>query len=104
MPPSTEDRRFTDDDIHSALRNREMPLEVLRYEVTPTGLYYLPGHFDIPAVDPDSWTVEIGGLPSDHGRSPSVNCGRCRPPRWPSPPECAGNRRTLMDPFPGGMP
>ena len=29
-----------------------MPLEALRYDVTPTGLHYLLIHFDIPYVDP----------------------------------------------------
>ena len=81
MPLPSEDRQFTDDDIRSALRNREMPLEALRYDVTPTGLHYLLGHFDIPGIHPDSWRRRSGGSSSDHRRSPSVNCGRCRPPR-----------------------
>ena len=29
-----------------------MPLEALRYDVTPAGLHYLLIHYDIPALDP----------------------------------------------------
>ncbi len=104
MPLSTEDRRFTDDDIRSALRNREMPLEALRYDLTPTGLHYLLGHFDIPAVDPDTWNLEILGLVA---RPQTLTLGELR--QMPSSSiavtlECAGNGRTLMEPFPGGQP
>ena len=101
MMPPTEARRFTDDDIRSALRNREMPLEALRYDVTPTGLHYLLGHFDIPALDPDRWNLEIRGLVA---RPQTFTLGELR--QMPSSSiavtlECAGNGRTLMEPFPG---
>ena len=104
MPPPSEDRRFTDDDIRSALRNRELPLEALRYDVTPTGLHYLLGHFDIPAVNQDSWRLEIGGL---FARPRTFTLDDLR--QMPSSSmavtlECAGNGRSLMDPFPGGQP
>jgi hypothetical protein len=32
-----------------------MPLEGLRYPVTPTGMHYLLIHFDIPYVEVDTW-------------------------------------------------
>src|SRR5919206_100262 len=44
-----------------ATRNRGMPLEALRYDTTPIGLHYLLIHFDIPAVDPGSWSLRIEG-------------------------------------------
>ncbi len=53
---------FYKEEIQLALRNRGMPLEGLRYDVTPTGMHYLLIHFDIPHVDEDAWTLEIGGL------------------------------------------
>ena len=34
-----------------AARNHGMPLEALRYDVTPPGLHYLLIHYDIPFVD-----------------------------------------------------
>ena len=44
-----------------ATRNHGMPLEALRYDVTPAGMHYLLVHFDIPDVDPSMWRLEIGG-------------------------------------------
>jgi hypothetical protein len=39
------------DELQLAARNHGMPLEALRYDVTPVGLHYLLIHFDIPAAD-----------------------------------------------------
>ena len=36
-----------------------MPLEALRYDVTPLGLHYLLIHFDIPLVDPATYELTI---------------------------------------------
>ena len=52
-------------ELQLAARNHGMPLEALRWDVTPIGLHYLLTHFDIPDVDVDSWRLEVGG------RSPS---------------------------------
>src|SRR6266508_2708692 len=38
-----------------------MPLEALRYPVTPVGLHYLLIHYDIPAVDPATYRLTIDG-------------------------------------------
>ena len=40
--------RYTAEEVGLAARNRGMPLEALRYDVTPAGLHYLLVHFDIP--------------------------------------------------------
>src|ERR671914_2149513 len=55
------DGPLTFEELQLAGRNRGMPLEALRYDVTPTGLHYLLIHFDIPAVDPETWRLRIGG-------------------------------------------
>jgi len=51
-----------------------MPLEALRYDVTPAGLHYLLIHFDIPPSD-EGWSLGIGGLVERPFRclSPSSN-------------------------------
>ena len=54
--------RFTAEEVALAARNRGMPLEALRHDVTPPGLHYLLIHFDIPDADESSWNVEVGGL------------------------------------------
>ncbi len=43
---------ITDRELAQATRNRGMPLEALRHDITPVGLHYLLIHFDIPALDP----------------------------------------------------
>ena len=70
------DGPLTFEELQLAGRNRGMPLEALRYDVTPTGLHYLLVHFDIPAIDPAAWRLSLGGLvdrplaPARAGRSP----------------------------------
>ena len=49
------------DELQLAARNHGMPLEALRWDVTPVGLHYLLTHYDIPAVDPAQWRLEVGG-------------------------------------------
>jgi DMSO/TMAO reductase YedYZ molybdopterin-dependent catalytic subunit len=51
--------RYTAAEVGLAARNHGMPLEALRYDVTPAGLHYLLLHFDIP--EPRG-RLEIGGL------------------------------------------
>ena len=45
------------DELALAARNHGMPLEALRYDVTPPGLHYLLIHYDIPYVDPAAWRL-----------------------------------------------
>src|SRR4051794_19884848 len=49
------------DELALATRNHGMPLEALRYDVTPPGLHYVLTHYDIPASDPRNWRLEVGG-------------------------------------------
>ena len=53
---------ITQEELQLAARNHGMPLEALRYDVTPVGLHYLLIHFDIPAGRRDDVAVEVGGL------------------------------------------
>src|SRR5712692_4187052 len=53
--------RYTVEEVELATRNHGMPLEALRYDVTPAGLHYLLIHFDIPPSD-EGWSLGIGGL------------------------------------------
>src|SRR5689334_24744973 len=52
--------RYMQEEVALASRNSGMPLEALRYDVTPAGLHYLLVHFDIPEANPD-WALSIGG-------------------------------------------
>ncbi|HYV02738.1 MAG TPA: hypothetical protein VEM93_10470, partial [Actinomycetota bacterium] len=55
---------LTLEELQLAARNHGMPLEAMRYDVTPVGLHYLLTHYDIPAVDEAGWRLSIGGLVS----------------------------------------
>jgi DMSO/TMAO reductase YedYZ molybdopterin-dependent catalytic subunit len=95
---------LTLEELQLAGRNRGMPLEALRYDVTPTGLHYLLVHFDIPAVDPGLWRLRLDGLVG-HPIELSLDDLRARPRRTlPVTLECAGNGRARLRPRPLSNP
>jgi DMSO/TMAO reductase YedYZ molybdopterin-dependent catalytic subunit len=89
---------ISQDELQLAARNHGMPLEALRWDVTPVGLHYLLIHYDIPAVDPAAWRLSVGGrverelsLSLDELRAlPSVTRAVTM--------ECAGNGRARLEP------
>jgi DMSO/TMAO reductase YedYZ molybdopterin-dependent catalytic subunit len=81
-----------------------MPLEALRYPVTPVGMHYLLIHYDIPAVDPDAWRLELGGA-VERPASLSLADLRALPAVTRRVTmECAGNGRALLAPRPVSQP
>jgi DMSO/TMAO reductase YedYZ molybdopterin-dependent catalytic subunit len=98
------DGPLTFEELELAFRNRGMPLEALRYDLTPTGLHYLVIHWDIPPLDSSSWRLEIGG----RVRKPlelALADLRARPARTiPVTLECAGNGRARLTPRPLSVP
>ena len=90
--------KFFPEEVALALRNKGMPLEGLRYPITPTGMHYLLVHFDVPEVDTASWRLHIGGLVGKT-LSLSLNDLKARPAvSMPVTMECAGNGRAQMSP------
>ena len=84
--------------IQLALRNRGMPLEGLRYDITPTGMHYLLIHFDIPAAEEATWRLKISGRVTNP-RTLGINDIKSLPEvTMPVTLECAGNGRALMQP------
>lgn len=66
------------EELQLAFRNKAIPLEALRYDVTPTGMHYSLTHYDVPAIDPASWRLTVSrasghakefDLPSLKGRA-----------------------------------
>ena len=92
------------DELQLAVRNHSLPLEALRYPITPIGLHYLLTHFDIPRVDPSEWRLVVGG----HVRTPltlSFDDLKRRPAvTWAVTLECAGNGRANLSPRPLSQP
>jgi DMSO/TMAO reductase YedYZ molybdopterin-dependent catalytic subunit len=81
-------------------RNHSIPLEALREPITPVGLHYLLTHFDIPFVDPASYSLQIAGcvkkpikltLPQLKAKSALTLAVTM---------ECAGNGRAFLSPRP----
>ena len=92
------------EELQLAARNHGMPLEALRYDVTPAGLHYLLIHYDIPVVDPETWRLEIGGR-VERPLSLSLHEVRAREAvEVVSTMECAGNGRARLSPRPFSQP
>ena len=53
---------ITPAELRLAARNHGLPLEALRWDLTPVGLHYLLIHYDIPEVEPAAWRLELDGL------------------------------------------
>src|SRR6185503_17457184 len=90
--------RYTAEEVALAARNRGMPLEALRHELTPPGLHYLLIHFDIPPADDSAWRLELRGLFQN-----SLSLGLPELRRLPATTlrvtmECAGNGRGQLSP------
>lgn len=99
-----EDGRFSFEEVQLAFRNRGMPLEALRYEITPSGLHYLFSHFDICDIDPATWRLEVCGL-VERGLSLTLDDLKRMPQvTLPVTLECAGNGRALTHPRAVGQP
>jgi DMSO/TMAO reductase YedYZ molybdopterin-dependent catalytic subunit len=95
---------ITHEELRLAARNHALPLEALRYDITPPGLHYLLIHYDIPAVDPDAFRLEIGGA-VERPMTLSLDDLRARPKiAQPVTFECAGNGRALLEPRPVSQP
>ena len=60
---------ITQEELRLAARNHAMPLEALRWPITPVGLHYLLVHYDVPLVDPDAWRLDARTAPSSRPRS-----------------------------------
>jgi DMSO/TMAO reductase YedYZ molybdopterin-dependent catalytic subunit len=92
------------EELQLAARNRGLPLEALRYDLTPNGLHYLLVHFDIPCVDPAAWRLHIGGTVKRQ-LALSLDELRRRPRRTLAVTfECAGNGRAHLSPRPISQP
>ncbi|MFE7182495.1 sulfite oxidase [Streptomyces erythrochromogenes] len=92
------------EELALAARNHGLPLEALRYDVTPPGLHYVLVHYDIPAADADGWRLTVGGLV---GTPLSLDLDALR--ALPAVThrvtmECAGNGRALLSPRPVSQP
>jgi DMSO/TMAO reductase YedYZ molybdopterin-dependent catalytic subunit len=103
MPIADHDG-FTREEVRLALRNPGMPLEALRWPVTPVGMHYVLVHFDVPAIDDASHELIVDG----RVRTPlrlTMDELRARPAvSLPVVMECAGSGRAHLAPRPVSAP
>ncbi len=95
---------YSETEIALANRNKGMPLDALRYDITPLGMHYMLTHFDIPAVAIADHRLAISGLvdrPMDVTLA-DLQAGAAQ--TLAVTLECAGNGRTRLDPRPTNMP
>jgi DMSO/TMAO reductase YedYZ molybdopterin-dependent catalytic subunit len=92
------------EELQLALRNSGMPLEMLRSPITPVGLHYLLIHYDIPAVDPAAWELELAGAFERPLTLSLADLQARETVTVPVTMECAGNGRARLDPRPVSQP
>jgi sulfane dehydrogenase subunit SoxC len=95
---------LTPAELRLAARNHALPLEALRYPITPAGLHYLLIHYDIPAVDAAVFRLEVTGSVE---RPLSLTLQELQARERVTIPvtfECAGNGRALLSPRPLSQP
>src|SRR5215212_9774559 len=97
-------RDFTREEVWLALRNHGMPLEGLRYPITPVGMHYLLIHFDIPLIDPATYELVIGGLVHSPLRLTLDEIKARSALTVPVAMECGGNGRAHLSPRPISAP
>jgi sulfane dehydrogenase subunit SoxC len=96
--------RYLQEEVALATRNSGMPLEALRYDVTPAGLHYLLIHFDIPEADAAAWKLRVDGLVAHPLEFGVAALRRMRPKTLRVTLECAGNGRGQVSPRYPSMP
>lgn len=89
---------ITQYELQLAGRNSSMPLEALRYDVTPTGMHYLLIHFDVPYAEEATWRLQIGGEVSSPVTLSLADIKAMPKVTIPVTMECAGNGRALYMP------
>jgi sulfane dehydrogenase subunit SoxC len=89
---------ISQDELQLAARNHGLPLEALRYPITPAGLHYLLIHYDIPDVDTDNWTLSIDGRVVQPLTLTLADLRNRPAQEVTATMECAGNGRALLAP------
>ncbi|HEU4512550.1 MAG TPA: sulfite oxidase [Nocardioidaceae bacterium] len=98
------DEAISLEELALASRNHAMPLEALRYDVTPPGLHYVLVHYDIPYVDADAWQLDIHGCVENPVTIDLETLQEMPRHSERVTLECAGNGRALLNPRPVSQP
>ncbi len=84
--------------------NAEAPVGELAEPITPTSLFYVRNHFDVPRIDATTWRLTVDGAVG-HPLALSLEDIQGLPETTEIVTlECAGNGRKQMSPVPPGTP
>jgi DMSO/TMAO reductase YedYZ molybdopterin-dependent catalytic subunit len=98
------DGDITAEELRLANRNSGLPLEALRYDITPTGLHYLLIHFDIPFASEADWRLQVVGEVVNEVTLTLADIKALPAVTMTVTLECAGNGRAGLRPRPASMP
>jgi DMSO/TMAO reductase YedYZ molybdopterin-dependent catalytic subunit len=87
-----------------AARNHGLPLEALRFDITPPGLHYLLTHYDIPMLEPADYRLHVDGLVETPMSLDLADIYRRPRNSIVVTMECAGNGRARLLPRPVSQP
>lgn len=104
MPEFATSQEFTREEVGLALRNPGMPLEGLRYPITPIGMHYLLAHFDIPFIEPTTYELPVTGRVGNPLKLTLDELKAYPAVSMPAMMECAGIGRAHLSPRPISMP
>ena len=82
----------------------ETPLPALRTWLTPTPLFYVRNHFEVPELEVDDWSLKIDGAVTNPVELDYSTLVRLPKKTVPALLECAGNNRSDLDPTVPGNP
>src|SRR5437588_7892666 len=83
--------------------NSETPLEGVRSWVTPTRLFFVRNHFAVPAIDPATWRLRVGGCVREPHDWTWDELQQLPERTVFATVECAGNGRSFLQPLVGGV-
>ncbi len=84
--------------------NAETPLGAMGITPTPTELFYIRSNYPVPALDADTWRLEIGGAVASPFTLTLADLRALPDHTFTTTMECAGNDRTGFTPLPTGEP
>jgi len=90
--------------IETSPFNAETPMQALSEPLTPSQLFYVRNHFEMPHIDEGTWRLTVDGA-VERRLELSLEELQNRPQRTEAVTlECAGNGRTGLVPMPEGTP
>ena len=90
--------------VTASPENSETPLDAVRSWVTPTRLFFVRNHFDIPQIELAGWRLAVGGLAERTLLLTYDELNDLPQRTLLATLECAGNGRSFLTPRQAGVP